>query len=378
MIAFAIKLSLILLLHTAHSQIVKEITEVTPVHSQQCTPFHYDHDAISRSAQKARTLLTQDTANAGVAMVDRLAVMILFSHGFHEYSLAWRLKWLRCSLQRLQRNLQSSTPADIFIWTLNSTEMRPRIPRWLKDAEAFPAVHVMDIEPSTWQVPCGLSNDSMWAMRDIYDVNYRLMGRWRLSFSPAFVRAMGYEYYLQIDDDAILRQPMPENILQRARRQQVMMGVFPVQRTEAAQAAVGLPELARYWLAISNYSVAGDLLSHLQPPDPGLSGLTSAGWDRGIFSGYFNLISLEYWFDDAVQDFLNTVFRSGRDIEGRWQEQAVMNMMRLLFIPLHRMWFMVEADVAHGRRRPMNFKLWCEDVPVRHEILDVEIMWIVV
>jgi hypothetical protein len=49
-----------------------------------------------------------------------------------------------------------------------------------------------------------------------------------------------------------------------------------------------------------------------------MNGLSSDGWDRLYHPGYFVIINLDFWFQLEVQDFLTTVMRSGRDIEGRY------------------------------------------------------------
>ena len=49
----------------------------------------------------------------------------------------------------------------------------------------------------------------------------------------------------------------------------------------------------------------------------------------------------------------------GRDIEGRWQEQAVMNMIRLIFIPYKQLWVMNDIDIGHDRHTKSNFENWC-------------------
>jgi hypothetical protein len=68
---------------------------------------------------------------------------------------------------------------------------------------------------------------------------------------------------------------------------------------------------------------------------------------------------VDFWFQNEVQDYLTTVFRSGRDVEGRWQEQAVINMMRLVFIPEDNLWVMNDVDIGHDRHNPKNFDNWC-------------------
>jgi hypothetical protein len=99
------------------------------------------------------------------------------------------------------------------------------------------------------------------------------------------------------------------------------------------------------------------LFKHMKPPD--LNGLTSDGWDRLYHPGYFVIISVDFWFHPDVQDYLLTILRSGKDIEGRWQEQAVQNMMRLVFIPENQLLVMYDIDIGHDRHKRANFEEWC-------------------
>eukprot|EP01039_Chlorochromonas_danica_P000673 gene670-728_t len=293
--------------------------------------------------------------NVNVPIKDRLAIMILFSRGFSQSSNG-RLEWLHCTLLKLQKYLQANTPADIYIWTLNTTSSIPVIPNWLTP-EAFPRVNIITIPTEVWRIPCELKDDSQWVVRKHFDIDYYLMGRWRLAFSLDFAREMGYSYHLQFDDDAILNAPIPYNIVQRFRENNYDMGVFSDHIGEVAHVVAGLCELTYFWLRVSRYQPAGALLKHVRPPT--LAGLAEGGWDRMYHPGYFIIFSVEFWFRDLVQDYLTTILRSGKDIEGRWQEQSVMNMMRLLFIPEDKLWIMQEVDIGHDRHKRGNFHAWC-------------------
>jgi hypothetical protein len=320
-----------------------------------CNDQHHNQEAVSRSAKKAHSLLQNHPTD--VPIKDRLLVQILFSKGFvNAKDMQGRLEYLRCALLKLQKGLMPKTTLDIFIWTLNTTEFVPTIPAWL-NAKDFPRVNVIEIEPETWKVPCGLIDDSKWAVRKHFDVDYYLMGRWRLAFSPDFAKEMGYEYHLQFDDDAMFNGVLEFDLVKHLRDNHHMMGVFSDLIGEVPQCTLGLPELTRYWLTVRGHTPKGALYKHVNPRD--MNGVTSQGWDRMYHPGYFIIIGVEFWFQSEVQDYLTTVFRSGRDVEGRWQEQAVMNMMRLVFVPENQLWVMHEADIGHDRHNRRNFEEWC-------------------
>lgn len=318
-----------------------------------CSPLIRNPDAVKSAASQAQELLKH--WDGAVPIKDRLAVMILFSRGFTK-SDSSRLEWLRCALLKLQRNLQTTTPADVFIWTLNSSSVVPIVPAWLT-AAAFPRVNVIAIPEEAWRIPCELKPDSQWVVRKHFDIDYYLMGRWRLAFSLDFAKALGYDYHLQFDDDAMLNAPIPYNIVTRFRDKSYDIGVFSDLIGEVAHVVAGLPELTYYWLKMNRHTVQGALLKHLRPS--ALSALTTDGWDRMYHPGYFLLFSVSFWFREDVQDYLTAVLRSGRDIEGRWQEQSVMNMIGLVFVPEERYWVMQEVDIGHDRHKRGNFDSWC-------------------
>ena len=320
-----------------------------------CNDQHHNHDSVTASAEKAKAMLLNHPTD--VPIKDRLLVQVLFSKGFvNTPEMAGRLNYLRCALLKLKANMMEKTTVDVFIWTLNSTSVVPVIPDWFNSKD-FPRMNIISIEPDTWRIPCGLIDDSKWAVRKHFDIDYYLMGRWRLSFSLDFAKEMGYAYHLQFDDDAMLNGKLDFNIVEKFNEKRHMMGVFSDHIGEVPQCTLGLPELTRYWMTIKGHSPKGALFKHVKPPN--MDGVTSGGWDRMYHPGYFIIISTEFWFQSEVQDYLTTVFRSGRDVEGRWQEQAVMNMMRLVFIPEDKLWIMYEVDIGHDRHNPKNFDNWC-------------------
>lgn len=310
---------------------------------------------VKQAATRARDLLQQHQDSSQIK--DRVAIMILFSRGLSSNNRnSNRLEFLHCALLKLQKNLLSQTNADIYIWALNSTENPIVIPSWLNSKD-FPRTFVMELPADAWKIPCGLISEKQWTVRKHFDIDYYLMGRWRLTFSFDFAKEMGYEYHLQFDDDAMLNQPVPYNIVQKFNENGYSMGVFSDHIGEVAHVTLGLPELTYYWLKVAHYTPRGAIVQHLRSKD--INSLNSENWDRMYHPGYFLLVRVSFWFKDEVQDYLTTVLRSGKDIEGRWQEQAVMNMMRLIFVSEKELWVMNEVDIGHDRHKRINFENWC-------------------
>jgi hypothetical protein len=311
-----------------------------------------DPAPVQKAVNKANALLSSSPSS--VAVKDRLLIMILFSRAFVANN--HRLDWLRCALLKLQKNLMDKTVSDVFIWGLNTTDNPIFLPPWFNSKD-FPRTYIAEIPQEVWRIPCGLNADKDWAARKHFDVDYYLMGRWRLTFSLDFARAMGYEYHLQFDDDAMLNTPVPYNIIEKFNNEKYNMGVFSDLIGEVAHLTLGLPELSSYWLRIARYTPQGTIVNHLKSKD--LVHFNSDNWDRMYHPGYFLITRVSWWFSPLVQDYLMTVLRSGKDIEGRWQEQAVMNMMRLIFLPEKEVWVMNEVDIGHDRHRKGNFENWC-------------------
>ncbi len=325
------------------------------IEGASCNPQFHNMEEVRNSTRIAKQLVLGNDNRVPIS--DRLVVNILFSRGFFpNHNSQGRLQYLKCALLKLKHNLMVNTTVDVFIWTLNTTDIFPIIPDWINN-ELLPRVYIMEIPPETWKVPCGLIPDSHWVVRNKFDVDYYMMGRWRLAFSMDFAREMGYGYHLQFDDDAMLNGPLKYDIVQSLKQSQIEMGVFSDLIGEVAHVTLGLPEITRYWMKIRNFSPKGELFKHLKPSD--INGLTSDGWDRMYHPGYFLILSVEFWFQEHIQDYLTTIFRSGRDIEGRWQEQAVINMMRLVFVAPERMRRMDDVDIGHDRHKKERFIEWC-------------------
>jgi hypothetical protein len=324
-------------------------------HNQRCNPFHHNTKEVSDSvaiAKKSLERFSQDVPIQG-----RIAVMILFSKGFSSSShMANRLEYLRCALLKLQRNVMQKTTMDVFIWGLNTTEHSLTIPNWFTEKD-FPRMHIIPLPETVWRIPCGLIEERHWTLRKHFDVDYYLMGRWRLTFSLDFVKEMGYEYHVQFDDDAMINEALPFDITAKLEEKKFNVALFSDVIYEIPAATLGLSELTAYWLKINHYTPRGPIFRHTNPHD--IHGLTSDGYDRAYSPGYFMLFRVSWWFSPHVQDYLNMILRSGRDVEGRWQEQAVINMMIYIFVTEEERWVIKELDIGHDRHKRANFDNWC-------------------
>jgi len=200
----------------------------------------------------------------------------------------------------------------------------------------------------------GLGHNSTWIRRHQFSYEYYMMGRWRLTFMFDFVREMGHKYMLQIDDDTFVKQMVDFNMVQVFSRDKVAMAVWRNVETDPEDVMLGLPEFSRYWMKTRGMETPlGPLLNHLRDGN-----YSSEAWDREYYRGCFLVCSVDFWFDAAVQDYLQLMFKTGSDIEQRWQDQAVQNMLRLLFVKPEALHVFHNIDITHGKPADRVLRSW--------------------
>ena len=182
------------------------------------------------------------------------------------------------------------------------------------------------------------------------------MGAWRLGFSFAFVRARGYAYLLQMDDDTFVHAPVADNLVALMRDNGYLIANRLHALNETREVTAGLPELAAYYLATRSLEPAGPLFAHRVPPDArGLHTLVPGapqpnGWDAQSLAGNFNIFDIAFWFSPPVQDFVQLVWESRGCIEQRWNELGPQSMIRHLFVPDAR-FHTLTARIWHKKTR---------------------------
>jgi hypothetical protein len=94
-----------------------------------------------------------------------------------------------------------------------------------------------------------------------------------------------------------------------------------------------LPELTRYHIV--SKGIEPTLLYNYCTPQnvSGLysDGTGSAGYDGTLLHGNFIIMSVDFWFREDVQQYLELNFQSGGHVRHRWNEQAVIGMIWLIF-----------------------------------------------
>lgn len=77
--------------------------------------------------------------------------------------------------------------------------------------------------------------------------------------------------------------------------------------------------IASYWMQTRGMATPrGDLSAHLTGGQ-----LSTDAWDRQYYRGCFLVSNIAFWFDPVVQDYLQLLFKTGSDIEQRWQDQVM-------------------------------------------------------
>ena len=255
---------------------------------------------------------------------------------------------MRC----LHKNLQPSTPADVFLFLTPEVHAdKASYPEWVKTANN---TYPIAIPKSAWGLPAHTrpetSNWTSWSLGFTHD--YRRMGHFRLAFQFVFARDLGYKWLLQYDTDSYIMQPMKFNLVQHLVEKDYWMTNRNHFFHEVEGYSVGLPELTRYWIVTRygrNWKPIGDLFDHLKPQN--LTGLSTEGWDARNLAGHFNTFKLDFWFQEPVQDYVHVLLRSNGHVEQRWNELGPQSMMWQLFVPKDKfhVWEPNEIASAHGR-----------------------------
>lgn len=180
-----------------------------------------------------------------------------------------------------------------------------------------------------------------------------------MTYSLDFAKEMGYNYHLQLDDDALINTQINYNLVKRLQKSNTEMAFYPDKFGTPLHLTLGLCELTRFWLRVNNFEPVGDIFKSLNPPN--FNGMTTDGWNRMCHSGYFIIIKIDFWFSKPIQSYLTTLFRSGRDIEGFYTEQTIMNMIKLVFVRENRYFLLNDINIIHDRHKveSLNFVQRC-------------------
>lgn len=172
-----------------------------------------------------------------------LAVMIIFAFRLEmplNLQMYRRLAYLHCALSKLFDHVGKYTPIHVYLWVQESSMLY--LPSWIN--ELFPEVMVVAIPSSSWTLPSDSGNIENWNYGHFHE-DYFLMGRWRLTFAMSFVKAMGYQYVLQMDDDTFFMDNIEYNIVHRFQQANIIWGLRNRRFAEVAPITDGFPEITK-------------------------------------------------------------------------------------------------------------------------------------
>lgn len=244
----------------------------------------------------------------------------------------------RCAtLRQLNDNFVRTNPADVFVFTVAGDDATTS--SLAECLSPLPGFYVVDMlrhaSALGWGTPEHLKDRKLWG--GPWTQGYREMGHWRLTKQFTLFRNLGYRYALQVDDDSEFLAPgVSENLFEIMRREKLKIGgraSFP----EGHNVAVGLPELARYFIVSEKFEPSPLLWSHCKPPNieglvSDLTGKNERGWDRWMFYGNFVIFDLEWVHEEMVQRFITLISQSGGHFRFRWNEQASLAMVWQMFV----------------------------------------------
>lgn len=256
----------------------------------------------------------------------KLAVMVPFPY-IPRSGQKGLLDTLHCTLRKLLKHVVHTTESEIFLF-VNEFELS-KMAEWL--AARFPGVHVLPIVKESWHT----SSFSNWTVSpytaDPPLVDPYLLSKWKLSFAPDLAKELGFKYMMIVDADAMVMNNLDFHIVKQFTAQRTAMGYRNKTYKANEKNIAGLAELAKFWMINRNIlTPPGPLYEHFTPGD--IFHIDTASWDLHIFQDAFVIISVDFWHEEPVQNFLHLVFTSGGELLRTWKSESVYTMVRLLFL----------------------------------------------
>lgn len=264
-LSYSAALSLIVLFSYAvwdHRSHAGTLLTQTGCDMEQCPPRQYiDAESlgiVTRGTQRASVMdqIESDLHNVVYSVKqtigptranntrNTLPIMILFGFSLEmpiTHQVHRRLAYLHCCLTKLYEHIGRNTMIDIYLWFQHKSI--PYIPTWI--TQLFPSVIIVEIPQSSWKLPIDSGDPIKWNYGTLFNDDYYLMGRWRLTFAMSFTKAMGYQYILQIDDDTFFMDDIQFDIVKHFRENNIVWGVRNRYFHEIIEITTGLPEFVR-------------------------------------------------------------------------------------------------------------------------------------
>ncbi|KAJ9530643.1 hypothetical protein QJQ45_014760 [Haematococcus lacustris] len=319
----------------------------------------------------------------------------------HRHDNRQRDAALQCAVTKMLSNIGKDTPLDIFVFLPSH---RLADPAFTAIQRLSSAVCLLDISERQWRTmrrPWLYSNhnNSMaqyWEKR--FGPDYIIMGHWRLLVPFTITAMLNYTAALQADDDLFITQPLGHNIISTFQANNYLLANHRIV-TETTLITRGLPELAAFFLQSTGYRASSTLWRHVAPGNwsglfsktgwranesstgydnqyleqrpftqlrssqntekaktapsggpPDVTGQVSA-WLAWLQYGNFVVMTMQLWRDPRVQDWITLCLLSGGMDRHRWNEQAVVALVWLLFTEPQQLWMIKDLKYIHARSR---------------------------
>ena len=249
-------------------------------------------------------------------------------------------KQLCCALKNWSAHVFVNTPADVYIFSLDSNVEETLSKDCTLKRSPFFSITFMRLNEH-WETPNEAGDPSLWTDQAA-SADYRRMGHWRLTFQMEFAASLGHKYVLQLDDDSAFPHVIDFNLLHQLAERDVWMAartILPVDSGSILQVTVGLAELARFFLVTERMQPTLLYAEDCDPPNitglftPEVGG-TGKGYSTRYLYGNFVIVSLDFWFQERVQRFVRLVLGTGAHFRFRWNEQQVQSIIWQMFVPL--------------------------------------------
>ena len=266
----------------------------------------------------------------------------------------WEASKACCLLKDLQEHLFPTTPTDVFVFSEENKPVRHTSDCPINGSHGsnifFMPVRELYVTPEAAGPP------DTWTA-SAFQVQYRMMGHWRLTFQYSFAHQLGYKFLWQLDHDSSLLGAVPFNLVDYATEKRLLVGAYEVSY-DTREMLWGLAELTRYHI-VAEHVEPETLYDHCEPAS--LEGLYTVqhlnhtqahvgGWDRSVLYGNCVLVNVSFWMEPHVQKFVRFVVQTGAHFRFRWNEQGVVAMVWRMFVPEERFIELKDIEYKHGRQ----------------------------
>lgn len=181
-----------------------------------------------------------------------------------------------------------------------------------------------------------------------FGLGYRHMIRFYSLLVYEGVAAMGYDWYMRLDDDSFLLSPIQYNLFEHLRAKGCRYG-YRVDTWDHVSCTFGFPEAVLAHIKAEQLkptfwydSFPPD--QHLAGPDPWAG---CGVWNRHGYYNNFHITEIAFWQQPQVQEFLHYLDRIGGGYKYRWSDLPVQSTAVQIFMPKTQVHKFKDFDYEH-------------------------------